>query len=785
MIPNRTLLVVPFLLSCVLSANQGFAAMFEWFPNYSNNQSALAGGCTDMGACNYDPAASFDDGSCCYSNCFTLTITASTYPLEVGYVLENSDGIEFLNIPSNGASQTHSLCLPNGCYIFHQIDAFGDGWNGATYTLAYSGGGATVSSGNFPNIPAYEAWDKYNYFLIGTGVLGCDDPVACNYEPTATCNNGTCDYTSCYGCTNPVACNYSETATFDDGSCCISNCLTLEMIDYVGDGWDDGIYLIEDFEGNIIASGTLAYPLDYDIVHFCLPDGCYFFSVEGSGYPEEIEWIITDGDGNVYNGDGLTVTSANFGLGSGECYGCTDPTACTYNPFAIIDDGSCINGPCVAYDNPWTARPTTLTNYPTCTSFNMTLIGATTTSISDAPVITGEDVWMSFAPNSNAGRFTVSSSTSDIVLELLDENYSTITSVNLKSGVGNEILNYGGFVAGNTYYLGIRNYNSALGTGSVTVCAMNLRSTTCDVAAGPKHLNQSYKAAFTGTYSYKFDFIDQADESVHSYTTVSSSVFLLWNVPGLQYGHTYDVEISAVYSLSNSIGQTEIIFADPGAVCSQSIEIINTQAIPVSFNCVNYGPISPNTWISFGPYVSGASGHELEFVNTNGLEAPVYKTIGTTRLFKLRDVVGISGGNSYNVRCRPTFANGYSVNWGPSTCITMASLSNFFTITNNFDSDLQYSESISEVEQTFTGKIFPNPSDGKQFNLAFVTNEEKLVNVAVYDLMGKLVHKQQVNLVSDMNVEITPKVDLANGLYNIYLTSGEETYIEKLIVTKQ
>lgn len=785
MIPKRTLIAVPFLLLCVLFNNYSTAASLEWFPTYSENENLLVGGCTDMGACNYDPIASFDDGSCCYSNCFTLTVSASAYPVEVGYVLENSDGVEFLNVASSGASQTHNLCLPDGCYTFHQIDAFGDGWNGATYTLAYSGGGATVSSGNFLNSPAYEAWDKYNYFLVGPGVLGCDDPLACNFEPSATCNNGSCDYTSCYGCTNPTACNYAEEATFDDGSCCSDNCLTLEMIDYVGDGWDDGIYIIEDFEGNIVASGTLAYPLDYDMVHFCLPDGCYFFSVEGSGYPEEIEWIISDQDGNIYNGDGISITTVNFGLGGGDCYGCTDPSACTYNPFAVIDDGSCINGPCVAYDNPWTARTTILTNYPTCTSFNMNLTGATTTSICDAEVVTGEDVWITFVPTSNAARFTVTSTSSDVVLELKDENYSTINTINLKSGIGNEIMNYGDFNPGETYYLGIRNYNSALGTGSVSVCAMNLRSSTCDVVPGPKHLNQTYKATFTGTYSYKFDFIDQADASVHSYTTVSSSVFLLWNVPGLQYGHSYDVEITAVYSLANSIGQTEIIFADPGLVCSQSIEIINTQAIPASLNCVNYGPISPNTWVSFGPYVSGASGHELEFVNTNGLEAPVYKTIGTTRLFKLRDVVGISGGNSYNVRCRPTFANGYSVSWGPSTCITMASLSNFFTIANNFDSDLQYSESISEVEQTFAGRIFPNPSDGKQFNLAFVTNEEKIIELAVYDLMGKLVHKEQVNLTSDMNVAIIPKMELANGLYNVYLTAGDETYIEKLIVTKQ
>jgi len=182
--------------------------------------------------------------------------------------------------------------------------------------------------------------------------------------------------------------------------------------------------------------------------------------------------------------------------------------------------------------------------------------------------------------------------------------------------------------------------------------------------------------------------------------------------------------------------------------------------------------------------VSGATGHQVEFVNTNGLEAPIYHTLGTTRLFKLKDVVGLVGGKSYNVRCRPTFPNGYTTNWGPTVCVSMAALSNFFTIANNFDSDLEYAEVSNEVQQTFTGRIFPNPSDGKQINLALVTNESKLIEVSIYDLMGKLIHKEQINLVSDMNVEITPKMELANGMYNIYLSSGDETYIEKLIVTR-
>ena len=83
-------------------------------------------------------------------------------------------------------------------------------------------------------------------------VLGCTDETACNYDELATENDGMCEYPETYydcegnclndadgdgvcdeldvaGCTNPDACNYDELATDDDESCIL-----------VGDACDDG-----------------------------------------------------------------------------------------------------------------------------------------------------------------------------------------------------------------------------------------------------------------------------------------------------------------------------------------------------------------------------------------------------------------------------------------------------------------------------------------------------------------------------------------------------------------
>ena len=60
-------------------------------------------------------------------------------------------------------------------------------------------------------------------------VFGCMDANACNYDPDATTDDGSCDLVSCVGCTDPTATNYDATATIDDGSCLYCN-LTASVV---------------------------------------------------------------------------------------------------------------------------------------------------------------------------------------------------------------------------------------------------------------------------------------------------------------------------------------------------------------------------------------------------------------------------------------------------------------------------------------------------------------------------------------------------------------------------
>lgn len=56
-----------------------------------------------------------------------------------------------------------------------------------------------------------------DFTLLTTSLeMGCTDPSACNFDPTAFLDNGLCEYP---GCTDPNATNYNPAAGCEDGSC--------------------------------------------------------------------------------------------------------------------------------------------------------------------------------------------------------------------------------------------------------------------------------------------------------------------------------------------------------------------------------------------------------------------------------------------------------------------------------------------------------------------------------------------------------------------------------------
>ena len=269
-------------------------------------------GCTDEAACNYDAAATDEDGSCALlDSCGVCggdgiaegtcdcdgTLPADGYDCD-GVCLNDADG--------DGTCDEFEIagCTDEAACNYNNQATEEDGSCATNDECGVCGGsgileGACDCDGNFPEF-AYDCDGNCLSDADGDGICdefefpGCTDEGASNYEEAATFDDGSCEYAgctissacnydpswdvldadacdfdSCVGCTNPAACNYEEGNTTEDGTC--------EFAD-----------------------------ADYDCSGACLNDA---------------------------DGDGICDEQ--------EIAGCDESTACNYDEDATENDGSC------------------------------------------------------------------------------------------------------------------------------------------------------------------------------------------------------------------------------------------------------------------------------------------------------------------------------------------------------------------------------------------------------------------------------------------------------------
>ena len=281
-------------------------------------------GCTIEEACNYDPEATQNDGSC-------------EFP-ETGY---DCDGNCLEDVNDNGICDIFEV---QGC-----TDPTNPGYNP----------NATVDNGTC---------------LVG----GCLVPSACNYSPEADYQIlGFCEFDSCAGCTDAEACNYDEDATQDDGSCDFADegldCEGVCLNDDDGDGICDEDELAgctdptnpgfnpnatEDDGSCLVGGCSLPFACNYDpAADYLLLSDCEFTSCAGCTNEDACNYdpnATLDNTSCEFPEDGLDCDGVclNDADGDGICdedelVGCTDPTNPGYNPNATDDDGSCLTSGCI------------------------------------------------------------------------------------------------------------------------------------------------------------------------------------------------------------------------------------------------------------------------------------------------------------------------------------------------------------------------------------------------------------------------------------------------------
>jgi len=166
---------------------------------------STCGGCTNPGACNFDPSAVVDDGSCVLNGVnLTFTLLTDNYPEETTWNIANDAGdVVMEGGPYSGQQTTYTAteCVASGCYTLTVNDSYGDGiqYGGVVgnYELVDGDGNVlaqVVSGGNFGS----QATHNFCVEAGGPDVPGCTEASACNYDPTATTNDGSCTYSQPY-----------------------------------------------------------------------------------------------------------------------------------------------------------------------------------------------------------------------------------------------------------------------------------------------------------------------------------------------------------------------------------------------------------------------------------------------------------------------------------------------------------------------------------------------------------------------------------------------------------
>jgi len=519
-------------------------------------------------------------------------------------------------------------------------------------------------------------------------------------------------------------------------------------------------------------------------------------SIFGIGCPNSIWYADTDGDGF-----GAGVAANTCAQPSGYVLNNTDcaPATASVNPgnFEIcgnsIDDNcnSSIDEGCTtAGENPNTAISLSSSIWPNCNAVNGTLVNAIASASAQTICLTGEDMWHQFVATSEGVSIVVNSSAADILIELQTAVGVLIAQENAVSGLGGETLNHYGLTAGQVYKIGVRNYNSALGTGTYSICAKMLKRGGCDNGPGPYSLCQYFKATWAGatgtTYTFTFTGLTgPAAGNVYTRTQNSDICILNSVLPTLPYGSTYSVLITNTYNINNGAGVAETIAVPALAACSMGTVAQPVTALRTADQCAA-GPRFRGAVVASLPWVCGATNWRWEFTELNAQSQPVGLPIAVNRgaasnYINLGTVLQLQYGKTYSVRTAPLFTyTGSDYQWGAPFCMSILGSAGMIADGSQAANQAVRMETANEVNMS----LYPNPTRGTDvnINLSGITSEN--VQIRLVDAMGRQVWSNRYSVDGILNTNITFERPLANGLYFVEALFNGEVQTQRMMVQK-
>ena len=346
--------------------------------------SCVTFGCNVSVACNFDPEAQYNDGTCEYSTCSgCMNPAACDYDPEAVLAGACYDYTSCTGCTSEGADNydptatlNSGVCVFGGCTIpgACNFDVTANSNDGSCDFASCVGctDDAACNYDSGASLAGYCDYPAANFDCDGNCLLadcsafvveGCTDACACNFDPFANTENGSCEFESCAGCVYFTAENYDPSATRDDGSCIFEGCTDDEFATYapqanaMNDAWcsnaptsadfnNDGTVQVEDLT-QFLQAYALAAPSWGGVTW--IGSAC---NVDPLTEEELLAAALSNQSAGPWNPacgvpgcsyPGALNFEVNAGQDNGICLfaGCTDVEALNYDRLANVDDNTC------------------------------------------------------------------------------------------------------------------------------------------------------------------------------------------------------------------------------------------------------------------------------------------------------------------------------------------------------------------------------------------------------------------------------------------------------------
>jgi|GEM_PF-2061814 len=225
-----------------------------------------------------------------------------------------------------------------------------------------------------------------------------------------------------------------------------------------------------------------------------------------------------------------------------------------------------------------------------------------------------------------------------------------------------------------------------------------------------------------------------------------------------------NVQFSTPYKIEVAVRNTDGTYLPYGQPCTVTTPLFPTSQLQAS-QC-DYTATSV-TEVVYANIVSNATAYR--FLITNSSLSYSYTFDSTLRSFQLNTVPGLVGSTTYTVQVAVQIGGTFGP-YGKSCTLTTPAALNAKTIVDV--------TALPQGTKVFEAMALPNPF-ADNFKLDVKTSSEEVLQVKVYDMLGKLVDTREVSTTDVQTLEVG--TNYPSGVYNVIVTQGENTKTLRVI----